>query len=123
MMKLNYSKKTAEKKVNRLKKKIRIRKVVSGTEERPRLCVFKSGKHMYAQLINDEIHKTILTVSSLGGEVKGDGKTVAKEIGKKIAEAAVKKGFKAVVFDRNGFLYHGRIQSLADGAREAGLEF
>ncbi len=122
-MKLNFSKKTAEKKVNRLKKKIRIRKIVHGTSERLRLCVFKSAKHIYVQLINDLTHETVLSVSSLNGDFKGDGKTIAKEVGKKAAEAAVKKGFKTVVFDRNGFLYHGRIQSLAEGAREAGLQF
>ena len=122
-MKLNFSKKTAEKKVNRLKKKIRIRKTVNGTTERPRLCVFKSAKHIYAQLVNDVGHTTILSVSSLSVETKGTGKDKAKAVGKKIAEAATQKGFKAVVFDRNGFLYHGRIQALAEGAREAGLVF
>lgn len=122
-MKLNFTKKTAAKKANRLKKKIRIRKVVNGTSERPRLCVFKSGKHMYAQLIDDVAHKTILSASSLSLDAKGDGKTVAKAVGKSVAEAATKKGIKAVVFDRNGFLYHGRIQALAEGAREAGLAF
>lgn len=122
-MKLNFTRKTAAKKANRLKKKIRIRKVINGTKERPRLCVFKSGKHIYAQLVNDIEHNTILSVSSLTIEAKGDGKTIAKEVGKKVAEAATKSGFKAVVFDRNGFLYHGRIQALAEGAREAGLIF
>ena len=122
-MKLNLTKKTAAKKANRLKKKIRIRKVINGTSERPRLCVFKSGKHMYAQLINDVEHKTILSASSLSLDTKGDGKTIAKAVGKSVAEAATKKGIKAVVFDRNGFLYHGRIQALAEGAREAGLAF
>lgn len=122
-MKLNFTKKTAAKKANRLKKKIRIRKVINGTSERPRLCVFKSGKHMYAQLINDVDHKTILSASSLTIEAEGDGKAIAKAVGKSVAEAASKKGIKAVVFDRNGFLYHGRIQALAEGAREAGLAF
>ena len=122
-MKLKFSKKTAAKKVNRLKKKIRIRKIVSGTTERPRLCVFKSSKHIYAQLVNDVEHNTILSVSSLALDEKGDGKATAKAVGKKIAEAATQKGFKSVVFDRNGFLYHGRIQALAEGAREAGLVF
>lgn len=122
-MKLNFTKKTAVKKVNRLKKKIRIRKVVTGSNERPRLCVFKSGKHIYAQLIDDVTHKTIMAVSSLALDTKGDGKAKAKAVGKEIAAVATKKGFKAVVFDRNGFLYHGRIQALAEGAREAGLAF
>lgn len=122
-MKLNFTKKTAAKKVNRLKKKIRIRKVVTGSTERPRLCVFKSGKHIYAQLIDDVAHKTIMSVSSLSLDAKGDGKAKAKAVGKEIAASASKKGIKAVVFDRNGFLYHGRIQALAEGAREAGLAF
>lgn len=122
-MKLNFTKKTAAKKVNRLKKKIRIRKVVIGSTERPRLCVFKSGKHIYAQLIDDVAHKTIMSVSSLSLDAKGDGKAKAKAVGKEIAASASKKGIKAVVFDRNGFLYHGRIQALAEGAREAGLAF
>jgi large subunit ribosomal protein L18 len=122
-MKLNFSKKTAFKKVNRLKKKIRIRKIVSGTDNRPRLCIFKSSKHIYAQLVNDINHNTILSVSSLSLETKGNGKEIAKAVGKKMAEVANEKGIKTVVFDRNGFLYHGRIQALAEGAREAGLVF
>lgn len=122
-MKLKFSKKTAVKKVNRLKKKIRIRKIVNGTDNRPRLCIFKSSKHIYAQLVNDVNHNTILSVSSLTLEAKGNGKEIAKAVGKKMAEVATQKGIKAVVFDRNGFLYHGRIQALAEGAREAGLVF
>ncbi len=122
-MKLRVSKHTSAKTANRLKKKIRIRKTVKGTSERPRLCVYRSSKHIYAQLINDETMQTILTVSSLTLEVKESGKELAKTVGKAVAEASIKKGIKSVVFDRNGFLYHGRIQSLADGAREAGLIF
>ncbi len=122
-MKLRVSKHTASKSANRLKKKIRIRKTVNGTSERPRLCVYRSAKHIYAQVVNDEQHKTILTVSSLKLDQKLDGKSMAKLVGKTIAEASMKAGIKSVVFDRNGFLYHGRIQSLADGAREAGLSF
>lgn len=122
-MKLKVSKHTSAKTKNRLKKKIRIRKTVKGTSERPRLCVFRSAKHMYAQVINDDSMQTLLTVSSLSVETKATGKELAKEIGKAIAEASLKKGIKTVVFDRNGFIYHGRVQSLADGAREAGLNF
>jgi len=122
-MKLRVSKHTSAKTRNRLKKKIRIRKTVKGTSERPRLCVFRSAKHMYAQLINDDSMQTILTVSSLNINVKETGKTLAKTVGKAVAEASLKKGIKSVVFDRNGFIYHGRVQSLADGAREAGLNF
>ena len=122
-MKLKVSKHTSAKTKNRLKKKIRIRKTVKGTSERPRLCVFRSAKHMYAQVINDDSMQTILTVSSLSVETKATGKELAKQIGKAVAEASLKKGIKTVVFDRNGFIYHGRVQSLADGAREAGLNF
>lgn len=122
-MKLKVSKHTSAKTKNRLKKKIRIRKTVKGTSERPRLCVFRSAKHIYAQVINDDSMQTLLTVSSLSLETKVTGKELAKTVGKAIAEASLKKGIKTVVFDRNGFIYHGRIQSLADGAREAGLNF
>ena len=122
-MKIKVSKRTAPKTVNRLKKKIRIRKTVSGTSERLRLCVFRSSKHIYAQLINDDAHNTVLTVSSLSLDSKGNGKDSAKEVGMKIAQEATKKGIKHVVFDRNGFIYHGRIQALAEGAREGGLSF
>lgn len=122
-MKLRVSKHTAAKTANRMKKKIRIRKTVKGTSERPRLCVYRSGKHIYAQVINDDAAQTILTVSSLTLETKESGKELAKSVGKAVAEATIKKGIKTVVFDRNGFIYHGRVQSLADGAREAGLNF
>lgn len=122
-MKIKVSKRTAPKVVNRLKKKIRIRKVVAGTQERPRLCVFRSTKHIYAQIINDDAQSTILTVSSLTGASKATGKNAAKEIGVKVAQEAAKKGIKHVVFDRNGFIYHGRVQALAEGAREGGLNF
>lgn len=122
-MKIKLSKHTSAKVVNRLKKKIRIRKVVKGSEERPRLCVFRSTKHIYAQIINDDSQTTVLSVSSLALDLKGAGKETAKAVGKKIAEAATQKGIKTVVFDRNGFIYHGRIQALADGAREGGLNF
>ena len=122
-MKLRVSKHTSAKTKNRMKKKIRIRKTVKGTSERPRLCVFRSAKHIYAQIINDDLSQTVLTVSSLSLETKATGKELAKTVGKAIAEASMKKGIKTVVFDRNGFIYHGRVQSLADGAREAGLNF
>lgn len=123
MMKLKIGKHTSERKANRLGKKIRIRKKVKGTEERPRLCVFRSGRHIYAQVINDMTGVTVASASSLASEVKGKGKDVAKKIGGEIAKAAISKGIKSVVFDRNGFIYHGRVQALADGAREAGLNF
>ena len=85
--------------------------------------MFRSAKHIYAQVINDDSSRTILTVSSLSLDVKSTGKELAKSVGKAVAEASLKQGIKNVVFDRNGFIYHGRIQSLADGAREAGLNF
>lgn len=122
-MKLKFSKKTSPKTINRLKKKIRIRKTVKGDSERPRLCVFRSAKHIYAQIINDDTHSTVLSVSSLSLDVKNGSKESAKKVGLKIAEEANKKGIKQVVFDRNGFIYHGRIQALAEGAREGGLNF
>lgn len=122
-MKIKVAKRTSAKTVNRLKKKIRIRKVVNGTDERPRLCVFRSSKHIYAQVINDTEQNTLFTVSSLSLDSKGSGKEVAKAVGVKVAQEAIKKGIKDVVFDRNGFIYHGRVQALADGAREGGLNF
>lgn len=122
MMKIKVSKHTSDRKSNRLKKKIRIRKTVSGTLERPRLCVFRSNAHIYAQVIDDVAGKTLLTVSSanLG---KLSGKDQAKSVGNEIAKLSLSKNIKNVVFDRNGYVYHGRVKSLADGAREAGLNF
>lgn len=122
-MKIKVSKHTSDKVANRLKKKIRIRKTVKGTSERPRLCIFRSLSHMYAHIINDDTQETILTISSLNLKEKLKGSEEAKLVGKKVAEAALSKGIKSVVFDRNGFIYHGRVKSLADGAREAGLNF
>lgn len=121
-MKIKVSKHTSERKTNRLKKKIRIRKTVNGTAERPRLCVFRSGKHMYAQIINDVAGTTLVAVSSLGKEDKS-GIDMAKLVGMEVAKAASSKNIKDVVFDRNGYLYHGRVKSLAEGAREGGLNF
>ena len=121
-MKLKLSKHTSDRKVNRLKKKIRIRKTVNGTAERPRLCVFRSGKHMYAQIINDSNGHTLVSVSSLGKDDKS-GIELAKFVGVEAAKAAIAKNIKNVVFDRNGYLYHGRVKSLAEGAREGGLNF
>ncbi len=122
-MKIKVAKRTSAKTINRLKKKIRIRKAINGTDERPRLCVFRSAKHIYAQVINDVEQNTLFTISSLSLDSKGSGKDVAKEVGIKVAQEAIKKGIKDVVFDRNGFIYHGRVQALADGAREGGLNF
>lgn len=122
-MKLKFSKSTSVRVVNRLKKKVRIRKNILGSEEKPRLCVYRSGKHMYAQIVNDDKGQTLFSASSLNLDAKLSGKDQAKEVGKTIAKLALDKKITSVVFDRNGFIYHGRVQALADGAREAGLQF
>lgn len=122
-MNVKYTKHTAARATNRLKKKVRIRKKVKGSEERPRLCVFRSGKHIYAQIIDDANGKTVVSASSLTVDKKAPGKEMAKLIGQTVAKAAVAKNIKDVVFDRNGFIYHGRVQALAEGAREGGLNF
>ena len=102
----------------------RIRVKLSGTGERPRLNVYRSLNHIYAQVIDDQKGETIVSASTLALKSKTGGNiAAAKEIGKAIAERAVVMGVKRVVFDRGGFLYHGRIKALADAAREAGLEF
>ena len=112
----------------RLKRKKRIRKKLSGTQARPRLCVFRSAKHIYAQIIDDTSGNTLVSASStekaVAGQSSGEKKTAtASQVGKVIAARAIEKGYKKVVFDRNGFLYHGRIKAVSDGAREAGLDF
>ena len=112
--------------LRRAKIKKRIRGRVSGTGTRPRLTVFRSNSEIYAQLVDDESGKTITTVSSIGkkdARVKGTKSDKAKSVGSAIAKWAVEKGIKEVVFDRNGYLYHGRVKAVADGAREAGLKF
>jgi large subunit ribosomal protein L18 len=107
----------------------RVRKKVSGSPERPRLCVFRSVKHIYAQLFDDRAGRCLMTVSSLSEEVRSraaavKGKSaVGTVVGKVIAEKAIAAGIQAVAFDRGGYLYHGRVKALADGAREAGLKF
>jgi len=107
---------------------MRIRKKVKGTAERPRLNVFRSLKHTYAQIINDEIGHTLVSASTLDPELRDKivGKTkkeAARMVGQLIAKRALEKGIKKVVFDRGGYKYHGRVQEVAAGAREAGLEF
>jgi len=105
--------------------KNRIRKIVGGTEARPRLSVFRSNKEIYAQIINDVDGKTIVAASSRDKDIKSEGtKTeVAALVGKSIAEKALKAGIETISFDRGGYLYHGRVKSLAEGAREGGLKF
>ncbi|MBR8536440.1 50S ribosomal protein L18 [Carboxylicivirga sediminis] len=110
----------------RRKIKLRVRKNISGTAERPRMSVFRSNKQISVQLIDDVNGKTLAASSSLIKEIadqKGTKSEVAAMVGKNIAEAAQKAGISAVVFDRNGYLYHGRVKQLADAAREAGLKF
>jgi large subunit ribosomal protein L18 len=112
---------------SRLKRKNRIRKKLSGTSERPRLTVYKSLKHIYAQVVDDTTGRTLAFASSLSKELKGkdegDKKAEAKRVGSLIAEKCKAAKVDAVVFDRNGFPYHGRIAAVADAAREAGLKF
>ena len=122
MGKLNLKKKA------RLKRKKRIRKHLVGTQQRPRLNVFRSSKHIYAQVIDDEHGHTLVAASSLEKVVKEQPEfenkvAAAGFIGKLIGERAIKKGLKKVVFDRGGFLFHGRVKAVSDSAREAGLDF
>lgn len=110
----------------RLKRHKRVRNHIAGTAERPRLNVFRSLNHIYAQVIDDENGVTLVSASSLDSELKesyGGNKEAAREVGKLVAKKATEKGIKAVVFDRGGYIYHGRVAELADGAREGGLEF
>ena len=112
----------------RLNKHRRMRNRFAGTAERPRLAVFRSNNHMYAQIIDDSVGNTLVSASTLQKEVKAElEKTndvdAAAYLGKVIAEKALEKGIKTVVFDRGGFIYQGKVQALADAAREAGLEF
>ncbi|TYT74756.1 50S ribosomal protein L18 [Desulfobotulus mexicanus] len=116
------------KNATRLKRKTRIRKKIRGTAARPRLCVFRSARHIYAQVIDDIEGRTLFSASSVEKDIMeteeaGAKLEQAKVIGKKLAERAVAGGVTQVVFDRNGFIYHGRVKAMADGAREAGLEF
>jgi len=110
----------------RLRIKSRIRKVVSGTESRPRLAVFRSNKEIYAQVVDDVTGKTLAAASSRDKDissVKGNKSESATLVGKSVAEKAIKAGVSTIAFDRGGYLYHGRVKSLAEGAREAGLKF
>ena len=112
----------------RLKRKMRVRKKINGSSERPRLCVFRSSKHIYAQIIDDAKGATLVAASTLAPEYKqmeaAKGKIGdAQRVGALLAQRAKAKGISKVVFDRNGYIYHGRIRALADAAREAGLDF
>ena len=115
-----------QKEYRRFRIKQRVRKIVKGTSERPRMTVFRSNTNIYVQLINDVDHKTLIAASSREKDIAGEkGNKIgqAKLVGKKIAVKAIEAGITEVVFDRNGYLYHGRIKSLADSARESGLKF
>jgi large subunit ribosomal protein L18 len=112
----------------RLKRKMRVRKKINGSSERPRLCVFRSSKHIYAQIIDDTKGATLVAACTLATEYKqmeaAKGKLGnAQRVGALLAQRAKAKGISKVVFDRNGYIYHGRIRALADAAREAGLDF
>lgn len=123
-MRIVFKKNTDKRRSARLKKKLRVRKKVNGTSERPRLCVFRSAKHIYAQIIDDVTGTTLLSTSTVQmDDLKNANRASANKVGAEIAKLALSKNIKAVVFDRNGYLYHGRVKSLAEGAREAGLEF
>ena len=112
----------------RLRKHLRVRKKIAGTNERPRLNVFRSNKNMYAQIIDDATGVTLVSASTLDKDLrdqieKGGGKAAAKMVGEAIAKKALAAGIEDVVFDRGGYIYTGRVKELADGAREAGLKF
>lgn len=120
--------KKADKNANRLQRHKRVRRKISGTSQRPRLCVFRSANNIYAQIIDDTKRVTLVAASSLEAEVKSavnhtGNKEAAKKVGELVAKKAVEKGITEVVFDRGGYLYHGRIKELAEAAREAGLKF
>ncbi len=117
-----------KRKLARLKRKKRIRKKISGTADTPRLCVTRSLRHIHAQIIDDTVGQTLVTASTCEKDMKSaciDKKKmeVATTVGKIIAERAIEKGITGIVFDRNGFLYHGRIKAVSEGAREGGLKF
>jgi large subunit ribosomal protein L18 len=118
----------AEKKMDRDRKKMRVRKKVQGSKARPRLAVFRSAKHIYAQVIDDDAGRTLAAASSLSKDLGAGGeerskKDVAFEVGKLVARVCQARGIKKVVFDRGGYRYHGRVARVAEGAREGGLEF
>lgn len=115
--------KRQDRKVSRSKRHRRVRVHVVGTAARPRLSVYRSLNHVYAQLIDDSGNRTLAAASTVGLKAKGNGVAEAAQVGKAIAAKAKEAGVSSVVFDRGGFLYHGRIKALADAAREAGLEF
>ncbi len=118
--------KRINKNVNRKARHARVRKKIEGTSDRPRLNVYRSGKHIYAQIIDDTTNATLASASTLDKSLEltsTSNKEAAKKVGESIAKKAIEKNVENVVFDRSGYIYHGRIKELADGAREAGLKF
>jgi large subunit ribosomal protein L18 len=116
----------SKKRLARGRRQERVRRTVRGSDARPRLCVYKSNKHIYVQVISDQTGRTLAAASSLSSSEaaqSGGNKQAARQVGAIIARTCHELGIRAVVFDRNGFLYHGRVQALADAAREAGLQF
>ena len=113
---------TTKKEQRRIKIKYRVRNKISGTTERPRMSVFRSNKQIYVQIINDETATTLVAASSLGMEAMPKKEQAAK-VGEAVAKKALEAGITAVVFDRNGYLYHGRVKEVAEGARNGGLKF
>ncbi len=110
--------------IARQRRQQRVRRRVRGTDTRPRLCVFRSNKHIYAQVISDETGRTLVAASTLGLDGgKSGNKVAARQIGERIAQLCQAQQISAVVFDRNGFLFHGRVKEVAEGARAAGLQF
>lgn len=117
-----------QREVARRRRQRRVRKKVRGTDESPRLCVFRSNKHIYAQVVSDENGMTLASVSTLSKELRGafkksKGIEAAKQIGLALAKVCKEKNITSVVFDRNGFLFHGRVKAVAEGAKEGGLAF
>ena len=113
---------TTKKEQRRIRIKYRVRNKISGTAERPRMSVFRSNKQIYVQIINDETATTLVAASSLGMEAMSK-KEQANKVGEEVAKKAMEAGITAVVFDRNGYLYHGRVKEVAEGARKGGLKF
>jgi large subunit ribosomal protein L18 len=117
-----------QKSIARARRQERVRKKVLGTDARPRICVYRSNKHIYAQVISDDRGMTLASVSTLGGDLaeavkKSKGVEAAKQVGLALAKICKEKNITRVIFDRNGFLFHGQVKAVADGVREGGLEF
>lgn len=123
MIRIKLKNRTSPKVNKRLKNKARIRKKVEGTSDHPRLCVYRSGRHIYAQIVDDSVGKTLVSYSTLAAKKKTSNVASAKEIGVEIAKKAISQNIKSVVFDRSGYVFHGKVKAVADGAREAGLNF